>query len=557
MKLTIKLKLIATLSIPLLFISIFFIVSLLNTKNLVIKAESDNVRNKFTLFINEKLEGQVDTLTFSISELYGQYKKENIRDLKLGILNAALHTVIITKYGENGYFFIIDENGVILAHPTDNLIGKKASATTLIAAEIKNKPEVFVATTFKNPATGLSEEKLNYARKIFPEWGWTIVTGTYNSDMLTAERSLTKATDDIFNEQVSSIISTAIILTVLVFILVIWIVIVILRRLSILKDRIKTLSTGEADLTSRIVVQNDDEVGDIGEEINKFIIYLQTMMLDISQASKHITTNVEQLNLQSKQNNQALLTHSTETEQVVSAITEMSATADSVAQDAAKTAMNTKKANDEALLSKSTVTKATNSVIALVSEVESASLSINTMSDNTDQVISVLGVIGAIADQTNLLALNAAIEAARAGEQGRGFAVVADEVRSLAARTQESTAEINAILETLHHDAENAVNAMNVTKVSCQKTADNTSQVTDSLDSVTDFIVEINDLSTQIATASEEQSSVSEEVSRNMVNIHDMVQELTKNGQASIDSTQNLASANAQLEALVAKFKLE
>ena len=129
-------------------------------------------------------------------------------------------------------------------------------------------------------------------------------------------------------------------------------------------------------------------------------------------------------------------------------------------------------------------------------------------------------------------------------------------MRSLAARTQASTAEINTILSTLRYDATSAVAAMDITKASCERTAENTERVAGSLDAMTNFIVEINDLSTQIATASEEQSSVSEEVTRNMNNIHQTVQELTSNGQASVDSTQNLASANAQLNALVSKFKL-
>ncbi|WP_413699986.1 methyl-accepting chemotaxis protein [Psychromonas sp. KJ10-10] len=135
--------------------------------------------------------------------------------------------------------------------------------------------------------------------------------------------------------------------------------------------------------------------------------------------------------------------------------------------------------------------------------------------------------------------------------------MVADEVRSLAARTQTSTAEINAILSTLRQDASNAVEAMSTTKTSCEQTAENTDRVTESLDTMSNFIVEINDLSTQIATASEEQSAVSEEVSRNMNNIHQMVQELKNNGQATVDSTENLTMANEKLDALVKKFKLQ
>ncbi len=482
---------------------------------------------------------------------------EYISTLKQSKIDAALQTVTTAKYGGNGYFWIQDKDGKILAHPKTEIVGKIGSTTGIIADGIRNKPEAIVQTVYENPGTGKTENKLVYARKIFPEWGWTIVTGAYESDITSVQEGLTKATEEIFDEKVSLMIVISSVLVVVFFIMAIWVISAIVKGLIVLKERIDTLSTGEADLTSRIDIVANDELGDIGHSVNNFIIYLQSMILDISQASKYITESITQLNVQSEQNNKALLTHSAETEQVVSAITEMSATSETVAQGATETATNTQKANDEALLSKNIVVEASNSVIALVDEVDSAASSINTMNENTQQIITVLGVIGEIADQTNLLALNAAIEAARAGEQGRGFAVVADEVRSLAARTQSSTAEINSILTTLRNDASSAVAAMDVTKASCERTAENTERVTESLDTMTNFIVEINDLSTQIATASEEQSSVSEEVSRNMSNIHQMVQNLTKNGQATVDSTQNLASANAQLDALVSKFKLQ
>ncbi len=482
---------------------------------------------------------------------------EYISTLRMNNIQKALHAVTIAKYGKNGYFWIQDKTGKILAHPKKDVVGSTIDSTRLVVQSLKGKTEANVKIVFENPVTKEYENKIAYARKIFPDWGWTIVTGAYESDIIAVQESLTSVTEDIFGEQVYSVVITSTILIILSFVIVIWIISAIVKSLLALKERIDTLSTGEADLTSRIAIVYDDELGDISRSVNNFIIYLQSMMLDISQASVHITRSTEQLNDQSIKVNSALLTHASETDQVVSAITEMSSTSETVAQNAADTSLNTQKANDEAILSKTIVTEASNSVIALVDEVDSASASINTMNDNTQEIIKALSVIGEIADQTNLLALNAAIEAARAGEQGRGFAVVADEVRSLAARTQTSTAEINKILSTLSNDAENAVVAMDVTRSSCQRTAENTARVTDSLDNMTNFIIHINDLNTQIATASEEQSAVTEEVNRNMTNISEMVQELTRSGQETLDSTQNLASANSQLDSLVKKFKLE
>nr|WP_298940714.1 methyl-accepting chemotaxis protein [uncultured Psychromonas sp.] len=690
MKFTIKTKLVTTLCVPLLIMAAFFLYSLLETENYVLEKERENVSFQLGKELNEELEGQVDTLSFAITDYYEQSKIENIKKsltkemsefrtmiegiyknshseieaeisiyaflnqyhwndgrylfaynassyvsvaygndlnyigtsgldslssdgkyyvrdiiaaaqkgdigfsqysyvnpntnkkedkitasfyfkplniviasgeyistLRMNNIQKALHAVTIAKYGKNGYFWIQDKTGKILAHPKKDVVGSTIDSTRLVVQSLKGKTEANVKIVFENPVTKEYENKIAYARKIFPDWGWTIVTGAYESDIIAVQESLTSVTEDIFGEQVYSVVITSTILIILSFVIVIWIISAIVKSLLALKERIDTLSTGEADLTSRIAIVYDDELGDISRSVNNFIIYLQSMMLDISQASVHITRSTEQLNDQSIKVNSALLTHASETDQVVSAITEMSSTSETVAQNAADTSLNTQKANDEAILSKTIVTEASNSVIALVDEVDSASASINTMNDNTQEIIKALSVIGEIADQTNLLALNAAIEAARAGEQGRGFAVVADEVRSLAARTQTSTAEINKILSTLSNDAENAVVAMDVTRSSCQRTAENTARVTDSLDNMTNFIIHINDLNTQIATASEEQSAVTEEVNRNMTNISEMVQELTRSGQETLDSTQNLASANSQLDSLVKKFKLE
>lgn len=482
---------------------------------------------------------------------------EYINTLKQDSINTALQTVTLSRYGESGYFWIQDNKGTILAHNDPKMVGKTTNSSKEIAEKVSGKSDFFDTIPFQDTTNSMTENKLTYARNIFSDWGWTIVTTAPESDISTIQKGLTNVSEEIFDDKVASTITVSSVLIIVAFIISIWIISAIMKGLVILKDRIDTLSTGEADLTTRIKVTSNDELADIGNSVNSFIGYLQNMLLDISQASIDITKQVKQLTLQSEKNNNSLIAHASETEQVVSAITEMTATSESIAENAADTASSTDKAKDEASLSKQKVQEASNSVIALVKEVQSASSSIHTMNDNTDQVINVLSIIGKIADQTNLLALNAAIEAARAGEQGRGFAVVADEVRSLASRTQESTAEINAILSTLHDDANNAVAAMVTTESSCHSTAENTDLVTESLDTMSNFIVEINDLTNQIATASEEQSAVTEEVNRNMHNINSMVQELKVNEEVTVNSTQTLATSNKKLRELVSKFKLK
>jgi len=330
----------------------------------------------------------------------------------------------------------------------------------------------------------------------------------------------------------------------------------LMRRLGVLKTNIDSLSAGDADLTKRIAIMGEDEVDQVGRSVNGFIGYLQKMMIDVSDATTQIQSEIAQLKQLSVTTNDALARHASETDQAVTAINEMSSTAESVAHSASDTATFTQTANHNAVSSRLVVEDASSSVRSLVSEVESATAKVQAMQADAQRINDVLGVIGDIAGQTNLLALNAAIEAARAGEQGRGFAVVADEVRALAARTQQSTSEINETLQRLKDAVGSAVEAMEQTKASCQATADKTAQVTVGLDEMTNSVVHINDLSTQIATAAEEQSAVAEEINRNMVAVRHVVDELVESG-ASVDrSTESLLNTNGRLTAVVSRFKV-
>ncbi|UUY09754.1 methyl-accepting chemotaxis protein [Pseudomonas sp. J452] len=330
----------------------------------------------------------------------------------------------------------------------------------------------------------------------------------------------------------------------------------LMQRLHVLRGNIDSLSAGDADLTRRIALKGEDEMDAVGSSVNRFIAYLQNMIADVTQASAVIAEELGQLQQQSRHTNEVLTRHASETDQAVTAITEMSSTADTVAQSATETASFTRDANDKAEQSRVVVAEASTSVLALVDEVESATARVQEMQQDAQRINDVLGVIGEIAGQTNLLALNAAIEAARAGEQGRGFAVVADEVRALAGRTQQSTSEINEMLSKLQQGVSSAVQAMEKTKASCQATADKTSRVNVGLDDMASSVGRIHDLSAQIATAAEEQSAVTEEINQNMVAIRHMVDDLVSSGQQADKSTDALLASNRRLVELVNRFKV-
>lgn len=324
-----------------------------------------------------------------------------------------------------------------------------------------------------------------------------------------------------------------------------------------LRDTVQELSNGNGDLTQRLDIKNNDELGQIAKGVNGFIAHLQKLMLEIEASTVKLGHNVSALSDQTHNNSEILHQHVVETEQIVTAIEEMNSTAESVAHHAAETAQFTAEATKMGGESLKVVGDAQLKVNSLQNEVDITAKSLGEMSEKTKGISSILNVIGEIAEQTNLLALNAAIEAARAGEQGRGFAVVADEVRALASRTQTSTGEIEQALESLLAGSQSVTTSMDATKETCDQTLSSTEMVGEQIGQLTNHVAEINDLSTQIATAAEEQSGVTQEVSRNMSSINEMVSQLNTNGQEAQAQTESIAVINEQISQLVGEFRLK
>lgn len=278
-------------------------------------------------------------------------------------------------------------------------------------------------------------------------------------------RLITAQRDDVLN----TLSLLQIPMVILLVLLQVYAIRQLIHRMKILKANIDALSAGDADLTKRITIRAEDELGAIGHSVNAFIIYLQNMIGEVTQATGAMASGLDDLQRTSAHTSQILVRHASETDQTVTAITEMSSTADSVAQNAAETAAFTQRASEHADRSRVVVGEASSSVVALIDEVASATHKVENMQQDAQRITEILGVIGAIAGQTNLLALNAAIEAARAGEQGRGFAVVADEVRQLASRTSQATDEIVGVVRQNQDMARNAVSLMTDGKLQAEQ----------------------------------------------------------------------------------------
>ena len=468
-------------------------------------------------------------------------------DVTLGFFNA----LVASKEKDiGGQMLIVEGDGKIISNST-RLSGpvvlkniSELTGTSAFAAQVSkalaHRDQALQRSEFDNQGVASTF----YMRPI-EGTPWFLATALPTS-LITAQR------DDVLG----SLALVQIPMVLLLVLLAAYAIRQLVQRMNTLKANIDALSAGDADLTRRITIRAEDELGAIGHSVNRFIVYLQNMIGEVTQATGAMSSGLEQLQKTSAHTNQILVRHASETDQTVTAITEMSSTADTVAQNAAETASFTQRANEHADRSRVVVGEASSSVSALIGEVASATHTVENMRQDAARITETLGVIGAIAGQTNLLALNAAIEAARAGEQGRGFAVVADEVRALAARTQASTSQINEMLARLTTGVSSSVAAMENTQASCQSAADATARVNTGLDEMAGSVSHINNLSTQIATAAEQQSAVTEEINRSMVQIRHMVEELVQSGHATQTNTQTLLDANGRVIALMGRFKV-
>jgi len=283
---------------------------------------------------------------------------------------------------------------------------------------------------------------------------------------------------------------------------------------------------------------------------------LQSVITDVVHSANQLSVSAEQMSQVSAESNQGISQQNNETIQVATAITEMSSTIEEVARNTENATNAAINADHEAQSGSRFVDETMDSIKALAAEIDSSSEVLDTLKSHSEGIGTVLDVIKSIADQTNLLALNAAIEAARAGEQGRGFAVVADEVRTLAKRTQDSTSEIERIISDLQSGADQAVSVMQSSKAKSNTTVEKGQQTSEVLLSVITAINTVLDMNTQIGTAAQEQSAVTQEVSGNITNIQTISEKTALGADLANRASQEVANLSSELQRLVSQFKV-
>lgn len=363
-------------------------------------------------------------------------------------------------------------------------------------------------------------------------------------------------------EQVlNSQVTTNIIIVGLLMAIILVAVYVLTRKMIVspvahVSNSLGEIAAGGGDLTRRLPTDSGDEISELAHNFNLVMEQIASIIKNVVVVTGKVNINVHNMSSATENTVTSTTQQLKELEQVATALNELSASADEVARSAGQTADRTKETSQAAEDGSKTVKSSQETIRRLTDQIEATAGKIQILKDNSENIGSVMEVIRSIAEQTNLLALNAAIEAARAGEQGRGFAVVADEVRSLAQKTQTSTEEIESIITQLQKAADEAHHSMNTSISSVQETIDTSTRVEEALNSIRQNIETINDMNHHIATASEEQSSVANEVSKNISAIYSLSERVSENAHVVSNNTAELEAESHELQQEMDSFKV-
>ncbi|WP_198532970.1 MULTISPECIES: methyl-accepting chemotaxis protein [unclassified Salinivibrio] len=468
------------------------------------------------------------------------------------------------QFGDSGYFFMYDKKGVNVFHPMKpslegkNLIGltdPKGNKVIQGLLETAQRGDGYFNFMFEKPGTNELIDKIGYAVMVNNNQ-WMLGTGAYIDDIEREVATYRLEAKEALDEQIWRLTLLGLGTVIITGLIVGWFAQRMGQPVNNMLEKLNDIASGEGDLTQRLSIHGHDEIAQLGHAFNRFVEKLQHTIQRVAQVTTQVTSTASDMAQQTSEVAEKLQVHDNETEQVVTAVTEMSSAAQEVAQNTTQVADAATSATQDAKDAQSQVHDSIAAVERLVERMGQSSNEVDQLKEQSDKITSVLSVIGGIAEQTNLLALNAAIEAARAGEQGRGFAVVADEVRTLASRTQTSTHEIRDMLDGLHVHVDSAVKTIAESDQECQTMAKTSADIGERITSVSAAFSQVNDMTSQIASAASEQTTVTEDIHRNLISIRDIVASLLTSSEASSSAAAELSALGRDLDTLVGQFKV-
>ena len=453
------------------------------------------------------------------------------------------------RFDGDNYLFVLDEDRRVVVHP---------AKPELVGQQMGNNPAESHWQHMVDLGKGGHQGRLEYqwvspsgeaAQKMslvtgYQPWGWILGSGVLLQDI--------EATRWSHYEWMGG---ATLLVILLMGLLGLAISRSIVNPLAEINKAMARVAAG--DLVVSIPVLGRDELGAVASSTNQGLDAIRRALLEASQGARNVADAALRIAASAEQTNQAVNSQRDQLAQLATAMNEMSATIADVAGHAENTARDTQDATSEAGLGNQDVHASVHGIQALATEVDQATSQVNQLKEGVMQISEVTAVISAISEQTNLLALNAAIEAARAGEQGRGFAVVADEVRQLASRTRHSTEEIQSTITQLQQRAVTAANAMDASRKLAESSVNQSEKAGQDLSLIVNHIQHVSDMATQIATAAEQQSMVAEDMNRNVSGINDSALEMSQAATQLAQESELLAGLSRSLDERLAVFKLD
>ncbi len=477
---------------------------------------------------------------------------------------SAIKLFSAVSYGKDGYLFGYNSEVIRIfrSNSTDGL-GKSFNDVRDPNGVYLNRELVAVAKNgthyvrYASALPGKTEPvpKVGYTEYL-PKWD-LVVGSAVNLDGIEAQvAQVRQSIEARLQEMLYSIVGITVLLLVVISMVGVVVSGTLLRPLRLMKANLDDIAAGEGDLTKRLKITSQDELGELAGSFNRFVDKIHGLVRQMTEVTTQLTGLVAEVSSQAQRSEVAMDRQRYETDQVATAINQMSAAAQEVAKSAQNASTAAQQTDEQGRAAKRVVDGSIAQIHSLVDDIRKSGVSLDSLQQDVSSIVSVLGVIRSIAEQTNLLALNAAIEAARAGEAGRGFAVVADEVRALASRTQQSTQEIQAMIARLQQGTSEAVGAMRRSSEAGDGTSVQANEAGRSLVTIGELIATINAMNAQIASAAEEQTAVAEEINRSVHQIAVAVDSVADETRQGAQTSRSLAELGQRLGALATQFRV-